>query len=229
MGVMNLYFIKDIPIQERPRERLASMGAKRLSDEELLALLLRTGTKKQSVIELAKHLLYTAPGLSALGAKTLTELAEMPGIGLAKASIILAAIELGKRIASDHATGRMIANPSDVQALLRPEMAGLKQEHLVALYLDLRSRLIAKETIFVGGLNQSIVHPREVFRYAVKVSAYQIILVHNHPSGDARPSDADLTMTRAFVEAGEMMQIRVVDHLIITATDCVSILHPQKK
>lgn len=218
-----------MPAPTRPRERLEAYGVKRLSDEELLAILLRTGSKDQSVTELARRLLYSMPHLSDLSERTLSELSAFDGIGKTKAGILLAAIELGKRVSADGPQGRRIHSPEDVRQLLQAELAGQKQEHLIALYLDLKGRLIARETLFVGTLNQSVVHPREVFKYAVKWSAYQIVLVHNHPSGDPTPSDADEAMTDAFVALGELMQIKVVDHVIVTPTHCVSVLTNKKR
>jgi len=222
-------WIKDMPAPTRPRERLAAYGVKRLSDEELIAILLRVGTKEQSVMEVSRSLLYSLSQLGELGEKTFAELTQFSGIGPTKAGILLCALELGRRVFTNRASGKEIKQPEDVGELLRAELAGQKQEHLIALYLDLKGKLIAKETLFVGGLNQSVVHPREVFKYAVKWSAYQIVLAHNHPSGDATPSQADIEMTMAFQLAGEMMQIPIADHVIVTERECRSVLGNKKR
>ncbi len=224
-----MYMIKDMPLDERPRERLAHYGAGALSNEELIAILFRTGSAEKSVIDVAKSLVYSLAEIGELGDKTLTELADFHGVGIAKASTVLAALELGKRVLDAPVAKTRIATPYDAFMFLKNDLAGLKQETLVALYLDIKGNLIAKRTVFIGGLNQSMVHPREVFKYAVKYSAFQIILAHNHPSGDTRPSYEDIEVTKTFVKIGEMMQIKITDHLVITADDYVSILGNQKK
>jgi DNA repair protein RadC len=221
--------IKDMPLEERPRERLAKHGVAALSNEELVAILFRTGSAKRSVMDVAKSLVYSLSEMGELGDKTLAELADLHGVGIAKACTIIAALELGKRVLAAPASKTRIATAFDAFTLLKNDLVGLKQETLIALYLDVKNNLIAKKTIFIGGLNQSLVHPREVFKYAVKYSAYQIVLAHNHPSGDPRPSMEDLEVTKQLVKIGEMMQIKIADHLVITADDYVSILSYQKK
>lgn len=216
--------IKEMPLNERPRERLVDYGAKNLADHELLAILLRTGTKELSVLEMAKTILYEIGGLKALEEKTVDELTEIKGIGLTKAVVLLAAIELGKRTMSTWSEGIKILSQKDVFNLLHHELGSLKQEVLIALYLDTKAHLIQKKEIFVGGLNQSLIHPREIFKYAVKCSAFQVILAHNHPSGDPEPSPQDIDITKRIIEAGNMMQIQVVDHVIITHDKSTSIM-----
>jgi DNA repair protein RadC len=227
--VSEMYFIKDIPSNQRPREKLLQYGVEYLSDEELLAIILRTGNSRLSVLEVAKQFLYSLSSLKELSELTYLELYSQPGFGEVKAMVLLAAVELGKRVAMSGPINRMISSPQDVFSLLSPQLSPLKQEHFVALYLDIRSRLIAQHTLFIGGLSQSIVHPREVFKYAVKYSAHQVILVHNHPSGDCRPSEHDIAVTNAFVDAGELLQIKVVDHLIIGGNDIFSIMNQLKR
>lgn len=224
-----MYTMKQIPLEERPREKLSRDGVEQLSNEELLVLLLRCGTKQHTVFEVAKELLYSLESLPDLGEKTLQELASIPGIGLSKASILIAAIELGKRIHQDKRIKTIISGPNDVYRLVKPMLAQKKQEHFMALYLDYKSQLITLQTVFVGSLNMSVVHPRDVFRLAVKHSAHAIILVHNHPSGDLRPSDQDVYITKTFMEVGELMQIKVIDHLIVTDDEYHSILSSIKK
>jgi DNA repair protein RadC len=210
-----MYMIKDMPERERPRERLMMFGPGSLSSYELIAILLRVGSKNQSVIDLSKSLVNNINNLADIKQMTVDELSKFPGIGKTKAITLLAAIELGERVLNTNKDKLPINSPENVFDLLKYEMMSLKQEVLVVLFLDLKTNLIAKKQIFQGGLNQSLIHPREVFKYAVKYSAYQIILVHNHPSGDPIPSSQDLEVTRLFEEAGDLMQIKVLDHIII--------------
>ena len=219
-----MYMIKDMPKLERPRERLLMFGPESLSTYELLAIILRVGSNGQSVIDLAKSLVNNLNDLSDLKTMTIDELRKFKGIGKTKAISILAAIELGFRVINPKKEHMQVSSPDNAFELLKYELADLKQEVLVVLYLDLKTNLIAKKTIFKGGLNQSLVHPREVFKYAVKFSAYQIILVHNHPSGDATPSSQDIEVTKRFIEAGDMLQIKVLDHIIIAGNTYLSII-----
>lgn len=223
-----MYLIKEMPLSDRPRERLIEIGAKNLSDFELLAILLRTGYKEVSVIELAKKLQYEYGGIDKLTELSIDELSQIKGIGQAKAIMLQAAVELGKRSISHVTQSKRISSQYDVFELLRHEIGSLKQEVLVAVYLDTKTQIIEKREIFKGGLNQSLVHPREVFKYAVKCSAYQIILVHNHPSGDVEPSIQDIEMTKRMIEAGDMMQIPIADHVIITKDKSTSIFMRMK-
>ena len=219
-----MYLIKEMPVSDRPRERLIEIGAKNLADFELLAIILRTGYKDVSVIDLAKKLQYEYGGIDKLIEMSIEELINIKGVGKAKAITIQAAIELGKRSLNHLSDIKRISSQQDAFELLRHDIGQRKQEVLVALYLDTKTNLIEKREIFVGGLNQSLVHPREVFKYAVKCSAYQIILAHNHPSGDVEPSQQDYEMTKRMIEAGEMMQIPIVDHLVITKDKSLSIM-----
>jgi len=204
-----------MPSRERPRERLMMFGAKSLSTYELIAIIFRFGYQEQTAIDLAKRLLSGLDSLSNLRERTVSELAKIRGIGTTKAISLLAAIELGERVLSVQAERPQIASPNDVYELLKYEMRNLEQEVLFVLFLDVKTCLIAKKQLFVGSLNQSLIHPREVFKYAVKYSAYSIILVHNHPSGDPEPSKHDIEVTKRFIEAGKMMQIDLLDHIII--------------
>ena len=223
-----MYLIKEMPLSERPRERLLQVGAKNMTDHELIAIVLRTGYKDVSVIDLAKKIQYEYGGIKKIMEMSIDELASIKGIGEAKAIILVAAIELGKRALSNFSESKIITSPNDIFELLRHDMSYLKQEVLVAVYLDTKGHLIEKRDIFVGGLNQSFVHPREVFKYAAKCSAFQIVLAHNHPSGDPEPSFQDIEMTKRMVEAGNVMQIPILDHLIITKDKSVSILSRMK-
>ncbi|MEN1970484.1 DNA repair protein RadC [Lentibacillus sp. N15] len=208
--------IKDVPKEERPRERLVTLGPKQLSNQELFAILLASGTKEESVMVLAQRLLTHFEGLTLLTEATFEELTAIKGIGPAKGVLLLAAIELGKRMNQFKPLDRyVIRSPKDGADYIMEEMRGLNQEHFVVLFLNTKNQIIHRQTIFVGSLNASIVHPREVFREAVKRSAASIICAHNHPSGDPTPSHEDIHVTRRLVESGKMIGIEVLDHLVI--------------
>lgn len=216
---MQKILIKDLPIEERPRERLIAYGASALSNAELLAILLRTGTKKQSALMLAKSILKITDGLKHLNEILINELIEIPGIGSSKAVQILASIELGKRVSQSllikESKLQTVKTPKDCFNLLGNELKYLKQEHFIVLSLDVKQKLIAKDTVFIGALDASLVHPREVFRIAVKRMAASIICVHNHPSYDIEPSLPDIMITKQIMEASIMMDIPLLDHIII--------------
>ena len=219
--------VKELPPEERPRERLAEHGANALSSTELLAIILRTGDKQQSVLNLARSILKKTEGIKHLNEISINELTEMPGIGLSKAVQILASIELGKRVSQsltlEERSLQTIATPEDCFFLLGDEMKYLQQEHFIVLSLDTKQRLIAKDTIFIGALNASLVHPREVFSMAVKRRAAAIICIHNHPSGNVEPSEEDVMMTKQLAEASIVMGIPIRDHVIIGRNDYSSL------
>lgn len=213
---MDTIMIKDVPKEDRPRERLLKLGSSHLSNQELLAILLGTGTKNESVMVLANRLLMHFDGLNLLREATIEELTAIKGIGYAKGVLILSAIELGKRMNEYKTDERyVIRSPEDGADYVMEEMRILNQEHFVALFLNTKNHIIHQQTIFIGSLNASIVHPREVFREAVKRSAASIIVAHNHPSGDPTPSQEDINVTRRLVESGKMIGIELLDHLII--------------
>src|SRR4051794_13010742 len=188
--------IRDVHEADRPRERLIRQGAQSLSNQELLAILLRTGTKQESVLVLANRVLMNFEKLHALKHATIEEIVEIKGIGEAKAVQLLAAIELGRRLAQKEQDTRFtIRSPDDAASLLMQDMTSLTQEHFVCLFLNVKNQVLHKQTIFVGSLNASIVHPREIFREAVKRSAAAIICAHNHPSGVPTPSPEDIDVT----------------------------------
>lgn len=220
-----MYMIKDMQSQERPRERLMRFGAHSLSTYELIAILLRTGIRNESVIDVSRHLIADMNKLSDLKDMSIKEMMAFRGIGKTKAITLKAALELGKRVIEERVDKLLISSPKIVYDLLNYDLRDLKQEVLMVLYLDLKTNLIAKKEVFRGSLNQSLVHPREIFKYAVKYSAYQIILVHNHPSGDPTPSDQDIKLTKAVEKAGQMMQIHLLDHIIIGHGNYQSINH----
>lgn len=208
--------MKDVPKTERPRERLLQFGASHLSNQELLAILLGSGTKKESVMGLSSRLLMHFEGLKLLSEATIEELLSIRGIGQAKGVTLLAALEVGKRIHQYKPEERyVIRSPEDGADYVMEEMRSLNQEHLVALFLNTKNQVIHQQTIFIGSLNASIVHPREIFREAVKRSAASVVCAHNHPSGDPSPSQEDIHVTRRLVEAGKIMGIELLDHLVI--------------
>ena len=207
--------IKDLPKIERPRERLISKGTQNLKDEELLAILLRTGREGKNVLELARQVLAEYPKKRLLKMQY-EDLTKIKGIDSAKACTILAAIELVKRaLKIGEATLPIIHSTKDVIAqsvYLRDKT----REHLMGIYLNARNEMVFKKPIFIGTLNANLVHPREIFNEALKQNAASVILVHNHPSGDAEPSQDDLEITKRILEAGKIMGIDVLDHVIIT-------------
>lgn len=208
--------IKDLPEEERPRERLARHGASVLSNAELLAILLRTGTKEESAISLAHRILAQEQGLRYLAESNIEQLSSINGIGGAKAAQIKAAIELGKRLAAfEPGEDKPLKCPQDVARLLMEEMRYLKKEHMKLILLNVKCNLISVEEISIGSLNASIVHPREIFNPAIRKSSASIIMVHNHPSGDPSPSSEDVSITARIAEAGKLIGIELVDHIII--------------
>lgn len=177
--------MKDVPLAERPRERMLKYGESHLSNQEILAILISSGTKNESVMELSNRILMHFEGIKLLSDATIEELTSIKGIGNARGVMILAAIELGRRIQQYKPEERYtIRSPEDGADYVMEEMRDLKQEHLIALFLNTKNQIIHRQTIFIGSLNASIVHPREIFREAVRRSAASIICVHNHPSGD---------------------------------------------
>jgi DNA repair protein RadC len=208
--------IRDFPKTERPREKLLAEGADKLSNQELLAILLGTGTKNQSVIQLAYHVLKHFDGLRFFKEATVEELMDLKGIGKAKAVLLCAAIELGKRLGNMKISDKyIIRSPEDAAQYVMEELRTLTQEHFVCLYLDTKNQVLHRQTIFIGSLNASIVHPREVFKAAIRRSSASLICLHNHPSGDPTPSREDINVTKRLVEAGKVLGIELLDHLII--------------
>jgi len=199
----------------RPRERLSIHGEANLSEAELLAIILGNGTRNISALELANRLLVSYNGLRNIREADIEDLTKVKGIGPAKAITIKAAIELGRRTALDVKIKDFIHSPEDVSQLLMEEMRYYDREFLYGLYMDRKGGLISKEIISIGSLSSSIVHPREVFKAAVKCSAASVIIAHNHPSGDPTPSREDFDITRRLVEAGKIMGIELIDHLVI--------------
>ncbi|MFC0212599.1 DNA repair protein RadC [Paenibacillus chartarius] len=208
--------MRELPAEERPRERMLQSGPEALSNAELLAILLRTGTAEQSVIRLGEQLLCEAGGLRGLVGMSTAKLMRIRGIGAAKAMQVQAGIELGRRLARMTSADKVtIRSPRDAAELMMDEMRFLNKEHFVALFLNTKNHLIAKETLSIGSLNASIVHPRELFRAAIERGAASIICLHNHPSGDPTPSREDIELTVRLDEAGKLLGIELLDHIVI--------------
>lgn len=212
------------PLSSFPRERLLEYGVQALSNQELLAILLRTGSKKYNVIELSGLVLTTFSNLYELKNATLYELQQISGVGQIKAIELKAMIELGYRIhRSDQPKFGKVITSFDLAQQLIDEMKDFSQEHLLCFYLNTKNEVIYRKTLFVGSVNQSVAHPREIFREAVRCSAARIICSHNHPSGDPTPSENDRAFTRRLKECGEMMGIEILDHLVIGNKKYVSL------
>jgi len=209
--------VKDLPKALQPREKFDRLGPENLSESDLLALLLRTGTTGINVVELAESLLLQYSSLSALSRASAAELQEIHGIGKEKAKILKAALELARRMTQESVgENPRIASPEEAAAVLRERARGLDREIFWVLLLDIKNRLMASPIeVSKGILNASLVHPREIFKPAFQYSAANLILAHNHPSGDPSPSAEDIRLTKKLVEAGKTVEIKVLDHIII--------------
>jgi DNA repair protein RadC len=216
--------LRDMPQDDRPRERLMQVGATAVSSAELLAIIIRVGSRNESVVQLASRLLAHFEGLPGLARASITELQEVKGIGPAKAIEIKAALELGRRLLAASPEERaQITSPADAANLLMSEMMFLEQEHLRLLLLDTRSRVLSSPTVYVGSLNTSVIRVGELFRAAIKANAAAMIVVHNHPSGDPSPSPEDVNVTRQLVQAGKLLDIQLLDHIVIGRQRFVSL------
>jgi DNA repair protein RadC len=214
--IYSSYRLTDLDLFERPRERLASLGAQALSNAELLAILLRTGVPGENSIQVGQRLLQTFGGLRGLNQISFDELVHQHGMGEAKAAQIKAAIELGRRLTLESPQERPTINsPADAAALVQYEMSSLEQEHLRVLLLDTRNHVLDIVEIYKGSVNSSQVRVGELFKAAVRRNAPAIIIAHNHPSGDPTPSPDDVAVTRAIVQAGKLIDVDVLDHLVI--------------
>lgn len=217
MGKHYNYTIKDLPEDERPREKLYKYGIEALSNAELLAIIIRTGNKHDTALGLSQRILsIDKNGLKYLAEVSLDELTSVNGIGKCKAAQVLAAVELGKRIATSFNDKKIkISSPQDVSNLVMEEMRYLKKEHFRIIMLDTKNNILTISNISIGSLNASIVHPREVFKEAIRRSSASIILVHNHPSGEPTPSKEDISITKRLIESGKILGISVLDHIVI--------------
>jgi DNA repair protein RadC len=209
--------IREMPQDERPREKLLARGAGALTDPELLGILLRTGLPGANAVEVARQLLKRFGSLSDLSRCTVKEIVAIPGIGEAKAIQLAAAFGLGQRLANERLSRQKLDSPELVHDLVAAEMRTLHKESLRVILLDTRYHLLRMEEVSLGSVNESIAHPRDIFRPAVISSAYAVIVVHNHPSGDPSPSQSDHSLTRRLAEAAELLQIKLLDHVIIGA------------
>ncbi len=214
---MSNALIKEIPVDERPRERLVKYGAKSLSTEDLIAIILKTGTRDFSSKYLASQILKMVKDISDLKNVTLSGLIKINGIGAVKAIEFIAALELGRRVydAVPLENNLKCNSAKKIYKHFKSELAGLNQEHFFCLYLDQSKRLIDKKLLFKGTLNKSLIHPREIFKEAYLASAAYIICVHNHPTGNVLPSSEDINVTDALVKIGKLQGIFVIDHVII--------------
>ncbi|TCP32236.1 DNA replication and repair protein RadC [Scopulibacillus darangshiensis] len=220
----DVLMIRDVPKEDRPRERLIREGAHVLSNQELLAIVLRTGSQQESVLQLSQRLLHDFEGLRLLKDASVEELKKVKGIGMTKAVQIMASLEFGRRINQmKYGDRHVIRSPEDGANYVMEDLRFLTQEHFVCLYLNTKNQVLHQQTVFIGSLNASIVHPREVFKEAFRRSAASIICFHNHPSGDPAPSREDIEVTKRLVECGKMLGIDVLDHIIIGDQSFVSL------
>ena len=211
------FTVHDLPLSERPRERLFKLGSEALSAQEVLALILGRGIKDESVMVTSQKLLSRFGSLKGVANASIEELTRTKGIGPAKAAQIKAALELSRRLEGEAADKpkRVLKSPDNVAAEVKRQLKGKKKEHFLVLSLDTRNRLINRKLVSIGSLDTSIVHPREVFKEAVSSCAASVIFVHNHPSGDPEPSKEDIELTKRLAKAGEIMGIDVLDHIIV--------------
>jgi DNA repair protein RadC len=216
--------VKDLPLDDRPREKLMLRGPQNLTDAELLAILIRTGKKGKTVISVAQEIINTHKNLAILASKKISDLVKVGGIGKDKAATLLAAFELSRRILSQSKwlNERKITSPQDVAEIFIPLLRDELKEKFILVCLNSANKIIATETISVGNLNSSVVHPREVFKTAIDHSSASIILLHNHPSGNPEPSNEDISITKKMVESGKILDIPVFDHIIIAGNSFTS-------
>ena len=218
------FTVKELPPDDRPREKLLLKGAQNLSDAELIAILLRTGKQGKSVIEIARELISNEGNLSMIASKTVDSLQRVSGIGKDKAATLAAAFELSRRILSQSKwlSNKKVTSPQEIADIFIPILRDENKEKFIVVCLNSANKIIKYETISIGNLNSSIVHPREIFKVAIDSSSASIILIHNHPSGNPEPSNEDVSITKKIVESGKIMDIPVFDHLIIAGESYTS-------
>ena len=219
------FTVHDLPVGERPRERLLKLGSEALSAQEILAVILGRGTKGESVMMTSQKLLSRFGNLKGVANASVEELVQTSGIGLAKATQIKAAVEFSRRLEADagEKPRPILKSPEDVIGEVRSQLKGKKKEHFLVLCLDTRNRLINRRLVSMGSLDTSIVHPREVFKEAVSSCAASVIFAHNHPSGDPEPSKEDIELTKRLARAGEIVGINVLDHIIVCDEGFISL------
>lgn len=223
-SVANVYTIKEMNAQERPRERLAMLGPQSLTTAELLAILLRVGLVGESAVQVGQRLLQTFGGISGIHRASFDELSAQKGVKLAKAAQIKAAIELGRRLILEAPEERpLVHTPADAAELVQYEMNALEQEELRVLLLDTRNRVLHIEAVYRGSVNSSQVRVAEIFKAAIRRNAASLIVIHNHPSGDPTPSPDDVAITRAILQAGELLDVKLLDHIIIGSGRFISL------
>ena len=214
---------KSLPPEDRPRERCLRLGPEALSETELVAILLGTGGAGEDVMEVARHAVSAFQSLDRLALASPKEITALPGFGPARAAALKAAFELGRRLSAERPLTERLGNFRSALALVGPWLVGLKQETFVVLCLDNKQRLLRKEVVSRGIVNSSLVHPREVFAPAIREGAAGILVAHNHPSGDPDPSDEDLAVTKRLEEAGRLLGIRLMDHIIVARSRSISL------
>jgi len=218
------YTIKELPSSERPRERLLNYGPSALSSAELLAIILRTGTQRENVVQMAHRLLIEFDGLAGLARAGASELMGHKGMGPAKVTQVKAALELGRRMLIASPDDRpQIRSPADAANLVMTEMSLLEQEQLRVMLLDTKNRVMTTKTVYKGSLNTSMIRVGELFRDAIRANCAALIVIHNHPSGDPTPSPEDIAVTRQIFDAGRLLDIEVLDHLVIGQQRFVSL------
>lgn len=221
--------LKSLPKSERPRERLVEYGVHGLSNVELLAIILKTGNKEESVLELSRTILETIERPTSLLNITYEELILIKGIGMAKATTLIASLELYKRLLTDlNKKKSAISDAGDVYYLFESELNPLEQEHFYCLYLDTKNKVIAKKRLFIGTLNSTVITPRDIFKYAIRFNSPSVIFIHNHPSGDPRPSEQDYLSTNKLIEGARVIGVKVLDHIIIGKKSCYSIIEDRQ-
>lgn len=208
-------FLKEIPIWDRPREKLMYNGASTLTNQELIAIILRTGSKNQNVLELSEKILLELESIGEMSSISINELIKIKGIGNSKAITILAAIELGKRVSNFVKPTAKINTPEDVYKLIKADLANKQQEYFVGIYLNNKSEVIAKKIITIGNNNSTIFDHKELLKWGLKYNSAGIIIAHNHPSGNFNPSKADVEITKLLIEQSKLLEMNLLDHIII--------------